>query len=433
MSMYLETSIVLGVMVVVFALCSWKLKSPEISMVVTAIAGALAGGLWFPVRLLVEGTFTYFDVGLIFITASVFINMYSATGAMNALVRKMVDRFYNRKWILFSILAVIMLIPGALTGAGSVSMFVVGGMIATVLRYMGISSVRTTAFIYVTSMLAAVAPPINLWAMLMAAQANMPYVGFTLPLAAPILVITVFTVVYLLRGGEPQPKEKILAELPQPPEGMNWFRILAPMLTFLVIVLLSQYAAFCMPTIGLPLNFLISAGVAVLCSPVKRSVKEWYSTVLDTMEQVFPLLATVISVGVLVNIMTATGVRGLIAITFVTLPTAFIYLTALFVLPMAQGSLSYGSAIILGTPMIFLFNSVGFNVTIVAAALSLMFPLGDCLPPSRISGRVAIEVSRYEGSYMSFLKGIFVPALFMGLVALFMLIKANWFNFLVLR
>lgn len=63
MSMYTETSIILAVMVVVFALCSWKLKSPEISMVITAIAGAFAGKLGFPVRLLVEGTFTYFDVG----------------------------------------------------------------------------------------------------------------------------------------------------------------------------------------------------------------------------------------------------------------------------------------------------------------------------------------------------------------------------------
>ena len=60
--MYAETSMVLAVMVIVFALASWKLKSPELSMVVTAIAGALAGGLGFPVRLLVEGTFTYFDV-----------------------------------------------------------------------------------------------------------------------------------------------------------------------------------------------------------------------------------------------------------------------------------------------------------------------------------------------------------------------------------
>ena len=158
--MYAETSFVLAVMVFTFALASWKLKSPELSMVITAVVGALAGGLGFPVRLLVEGTFTYFDVAFTFLTASIFINFYSATGAMDALVRKMVDRFFDRKWILFFLLAVIMLIPGALTGAGSVSMFVVGGMVATVLRFSGIKETRIVAFIYVTSMLAAVAPPI---------------------------------------------------------------------------------------------------------------------------------------------------------------------------------------------------------------------------------------------------------------------------------
>ena len=145
----------------------------------------------------------------------------------------------------------------------------------------------------------------------------------------------------------------------------------------------------------------------------------------------FPLLATVISVGVLVNIMAATGVRGLIAITFVTLPVRLIYAFAPFVLPFAQGALSYSSGIILGTPLIFLFNSIGVNVTIVATALSLIFPLGDCLPPSRISGRVAIEVSGYKGSYLSFLRSILVPAIFMGLVAVGMLIYANDFKWLI--
>ena len=29
-----------------------------------------------------EGMFTYFDVGMIFLTASIFINIYSETGAM---------------------------------------------------------------------------------------------------------------------------------------------------------------------------------------------------------------------------------------------------------------------------------------------------------------------------------------------------------------
>lgn len=418
-------------MVATFALASWVLKSPELSMVVTAVVGALVGGLGFPVRLLVEGTFTYFDVAFTFLTASIFINFYSATGAMDALVRGMVDRFYDRKWVLFFLLALIMLIPGALTGAGSVSMFVVGGMVATVLRFMGIRDVRIVAFIYVTSMLAAVAPPINLWVMLMCAQANMPYVGFDVPLLAPIALITVFTVFYLLRGGKPQPKEEILASLPESPKGMNAFRISAPLAVFVLLLILSKYAAFFMPILGIPLIFLVSTAVAMLLSPRRLGPSGWYRVLIETSEQVFPLLATVISVGVLVNVMTSTGVRGLIAITFVTLPVDWIYAFALIVLPLAQGSLSYSSAIILGTPLIFLFNSVGVNVTIVATALSLIYPLGDCLPPSRISGRVAIDVSGYAGSYLSFLRAILVPALFMGLVALGMLVYANHFRWLI--
>jgi len=277
----------------------------------------------------------------------------------------------------------------------------------------------------------AVAPPINLWVMLMCAQANMPYVGFEFPLLAPIALITVFTVFYLLRGGSPKDKETVLASLPQAHERMNWFRIAAPLLVFVVLILLSKYAAFSTPVLGIPLIFIISTAVAMLVSPVRKGALHWYGVLANTSEQVFPLLATVISVGVLVNIMTATGVRGLIAITFVTLPVYLIYAFALVVLPFAQESLSYSSGIILGTPLIFLFNSVGVNVTIVATALSLIFPLGDCLPPSRISGRVAIEVSGYQGTYVSFLRAIFVPALFMGLVALGMLMYANHFRWLI--
>jgi len=177
--------------------------------------------------------------------------------------------------------------------------------------------------------------------------------------------------------------------------------------------------------------FIICTIVSILVNPKKTSLAHYYEVVVNTMEQVFSLLATVVSVGVLVNIMTGTGVRGLIAITFITLPVLFIYSTVLIFGPLAQGSLSYGSAVILGTPIIFLFNSMGVNVIVVAAALSLIFPLGDCLPPSRIVGRVAIETVGYEGSYMSFLKTIAVPWLFMGGIALLMLIFANKLSFLV--
>jgi CitMHS family citrate-Mg2+:H+ or citrate-Ca2+:H+ symporter len=340
--------------------------------------------------------------------------------------------FYHKKWILFALMVLIMLIPGALTGAGSVSIFVVGGIVAKIMQYMGLSKVRTAGFIYVTAMLSAAAPPINLWAMIMAAGANMPYVGFTYVLLVPIVIIAVFTIIYFCRGGTAQKKEDIIAQIPQPPKNLTAIRIALPLLVLVALFLLSQFAAFSIPILGLPLMFILCTIVTILINPQKTSWKRYYEIIINTMEQVFPLLATVISVGVLVNVMTATGVRGLISITFITLPLFFVYATVLIFGPLAQGSLSYGSAIIIGVPIIFLFNTMGINNTVVAAAMSLIFPLGDCLPPSMIVGRVTIETVGYEGKYTEFLRTIAIPWLFMGCVALLMLIFANRLSFLVI-
>lgn len=427
--MYLKTSIVLAAMVISFALSSWKLKSAEISMVISSVVGALVAGLGIPARILVEGLFTNFDLAILFVCASIFINIYSYSGAMNVVTRRLVQHVDN-KWILLICMAVFMLIPGALTGAGSVSVFVLGGLVATVVRYMGLSEKKTVAFVFIFAILSAAAPPINLWTMLMTAQANMPYVGFSKLLLIPIIMVGTFTIIYLGHGTKRESKEKILAELPKPEIDMGWFRILCPLAVLVILILLSLYTPFSVPVFGLPLMFVIATVAAILCNPKKTTFKEYYGVVTRTMEQVFPLVATVISVGALVNVMAATGVRGLMSITFVTLPTIFIFLTVLFFCPFAQGCLSYGSAIIFGTPLIFMFNAAGMDTTVVCAALSLIFPIGDCLPPSRIVGRVSIETVGYKGSYMSFLKQIFLPLLFLGILTLVMLIIPNKLSFL---
>jgi CitMHS family citrate-Mg2+:H+ or citrate-Ca2+:H+ symporter len=431
LSTYVTTSYTLAAMVVTFAVSSWRFKSPELSMVVTALVGALVAGLGFPAHLFVEGTFTFLDLAFIFITACVFMNAYSEVGAMNALVRALVVGLHRRKWLLLMVLALLMLIPGALTGAGVVSVLVVGGLVAAVLRMMGLTEQRVAAFVFMLGILSAVAPPINVWAMLMAAGANMPYVGFDLVLLVPVLVVTVVTVVYLGWGAVPQSKEAILAGLPPLSPKMTWWRAAIPLVILLALALAAKYAAFTVPTLGFPLIFVICALSTVAIDPVRRPFSRWLTVINQTVEQVFPLVATMVSVGVLVNILAATGVRGLIAISFVALPIIGIYATSLFVCPLAQGSLGFGSAVILGTPLIFVFNAVGANVTVVAAAFSFLFALGDCLPPSRIVGRTAIETVGYKGSYMSFLKATAVPWLAMGIVALAMLMFPGKAAFLV--
>ncbi len=434
MSMTMATFILLLVMIATFILSSIKLKSPDISMVVAAVVLAIAGLIAFPdlgspVRYLVEGLFVNLDLAMLFIAASIFVNIYSNSGAVSTITRGLVKKVKN-KWILMSVLGLLMLIPGALTGAGSVSIFVLGGLVNTVLAYLGISKKKRTVFIFFFAILSAAAPPINLWTMLMTAQANMPYVGFTWLLLIPILIAGAFAIIFIGYGAKPSTTENILDELPPETEGMTWWRIVIPVATIVGLFLLALWAPWDIPVLGLPLMFVIAAIVAMLCNPKKTSAKGYLSILDDTMEQVFPLVANVLSIGVLQSAMAATGVRGLIGSTFVGLPLILIYCLIIVIGPITQGCFNYGCSVVLGGPLIFMFNTLGMDVTVVCAALSLIFPMGDCLPPSRIVGRLACEETKYTESYLGFLKTALLPMIVLGIMAVIMIVKPASFAFL---
>ena len=88
-------------------------------------------------------------------------------------------------------------------------------MVYSVIRYMGVSERKATAFIFVFAILSAACPPINLWTMLMTAQANKPYVGFESLLLIPIVLTGIFTIIFLGWGAKRAPKEEILKSLPE--------------------------------------------------------------------------------------------------------------------------------------------------------------------------------------------------------------------------
>ena len=434
MSVTSLTLILLIVMIVAFVLSSIKLKSPDISMVVAAVVIAIVGTFMFPdlgnpTRYLVEGLFVNLDLAMLFIAASLFVNIYAHSGAISTITRGIVEKIHN-KWLLMSIMGILMLIPGALTGAGSVSIFVLGGIVDTVLESLGISKKKRTVFIFFFAIMSAAAPPINLWTMLMTAQANMPYVGFTWLLLVPILIASAICIVFIGWGAEPTDREEVLKKIPEKTQGMTWWRILLPIATIVALFLVSLYFPWNIPVLGLPLMFVIAAVVAFLCDPVKATGKQWLGILDGTMEQVFPLVANVLSIGVLQSAMAATGVRGLIGSTCVGLSLVLIYSLILIVGPICQGCFNYGCSVVLGGPLIFMFNTMGMDVTVICAALSLIFPIGDCLPPSRIVGRLACEETGYKESYMGFLKTALVPVLAIGLIAVLMIVKPIWFTFL---
>ncbi len=427
--MFTSTQIILAVMVLVYIVAKALKTSTELSMFLAAIAGALAGGAGIPARHIAEGAFTYFDIILIFVSATLFMNLFKKSGGIAFIIRGILKKFHRRKSILFILITILLLIPGALTGAGSVTVLIMGGMISVVLGYMGLSKPKIGAIIFLIAGLSAAAPPVSLWAMLTAAGVNMPYVGFFLPLLIPCVVLALLTIFILGWKGQPIDLEKALKELPEAPKKMNWIRVLLPFLLFLTLVILGRVIPHSFPILGLPLIFVISALVTVLTSPVKLQI---LTISRDTVKQLLPLIGTLTCVGILVQIMTLTGVRGLIAISIVTLPIVVVFSSLFLVLPVSEAVLMWGAAPVLGVPLILLFNTIGLNPIIALAGMSIIWPLGDALPPTAIIGRLTKDTVGIEEPYTQMLKYCIVPALIIAVVGTLMVIFSKSLSFLTL-
>lgn len=427
--MFFHSGLVLAVIVVAFAVARWCKLNTELAMLTAAIAGALAHGKGLPIRHLVEGSFTYFDVCLIFITATFFMNLVKESGGVSFMVRAIITRFHKYRAICLLLLTLVLLIPGALTGAGAATVLTVGTLVGTVLTYMGVSATRTAAIIFLCSAMSAAAPPINLWAMMTAAGSNMPYVGFMLPLLILTVSGAVFSMFYLARKGTPIDLEKALRELPVPPAEMNWLRVGLPFVVLLCLILAGRIWPFQMPILGLPLIFLISAITAVLVSPKRLPILQIAS---DTVHSLIPLVGIMIVVGILIQVMALSGARGLISLGVVTLPLGVLFATLFLILPISEGLLQYAVAPLLGVPLILLFNMKGLDPIMALSAMAVMWPLGDCLPPTAVVGRATVIELKYKGDYFKeFVKACFVPMAFILLVCTLFIIFSSKLTFLI--
>jgi len=176
------------------------------------------------------------------------------------------------------------------------------------------------------------------------------------------------------------------------------------------------------------LEFSIAALVALLLSPKRIN---FLASSRDTIRVLLPLLATVAIVGSLQQIMTVTGVRGLISYAVISTPLLLLYPLLIVLIPVSEGVLTYGAAAIIGIPLIWFLNSIGMHATVVIAGLSLLWPLGDGLPPTALIGRLTLMVSDYRESYWSFLRETWLPWLLITAAGILMVIFSAKLGFLV--
>ncbi|HPM95338.1 MAG TPA: C4-dicarboxylate ABC transporter, partial [Mesotoga sp.] len=340
--MYFHAGLILAVIAVTFAVAKYFKLSVELSMLLAAIAAGIvhAGGA-IPVRHLVEGSFTYLDVCLIFITATFFMNLLKESGGVAFMVRKIVITFHKTRLLCLFFLTVLLLIPGALTGSGAATVLTVGTLVGTVLSYMGISEKRVAAIIFICAAMSAAAPPVNLWAMMAAAGSNMPYVGFFQPLLVLSAIGAFFAMFFLGAKGKNVELEKALKELPEPPEKMNWLRVGIPFAVLIFLIMAGRIWPFSTPTIGLPLMFVLASVSAILLSPKKLQILR---IATETIHSLIPLVGIMIVVGILIQVMALSGARGLISLGVVTLPLWVLFSTLFLILPVSEGLLQYAVA-----------------------------------------------------------------------------------------
>lgn len=425
MTMFTHSTLVLVALVVVFALAKKLRLTTELSMLTATIAAVLIH-LILPqgvdprsplpfveiVRHLVEGSVTYLDICLLFLTATFFMTIYKESGGVAYIVRVIVKTFHAHRFVCLILLTAVMLVPGAITGSGATTVLTVGGLVSSVLVAMGVSEDRRVALIFILAAMSAACPPINLWAMMAAAGSNMPYVGFTVPLGFLSIVGALFATFYLAGKGEKIHLDEAMATLPEPPKGWNGLRAALPFLVLIVIILCGRVIPESFPVVGLPLTFMLCAGTVLLVAPKGTKINV-IDVACTTVKNLQGLVGIMVVVGMLNQIMTLTGARGLLSLAVVTLPVAVLFATLWIILPVAEGVLQYAVAPLFGVPLIMLFNMLGYDPIVALSTWAVMLPLGDCLPPTAVVGRAAVMELDYKGNYYKgFVKTALVPMLF---------------------
>jgi len=415
------------VMVGVFiALAFWRRQPIGISLMFGAIAGGLMSSLQgqgLHPRHLVEGAFTYFDPMLIIFTAMFFMRVIEENGALKSLANLIIEKLGRKPLLLTVVITFFIMFPAMLTGITTTSVLTTGALIAPILITLGMPRVTTGAMIALISIMGMFAPPINLLAMLIGQGVDLPYIGFAGPLAFaafPLALVAAFTLGYpFLRKANPQspPSEK---------PGYRLSRLILYLPLLVVVVLMAAVRLFpgTIPDIGVPLIFTIGGITGLFCGRKVSMLKAAYRALMTGL----PVLGLLAGIGMFLQVMTFTGVRGLLVVTVLSLPISLTYLGLFISLPVFGGISAFASAMVFGIP--FLLSLLGLNEIVVCSGIALLAGLGDVMLPSAIEARFAAQISGVK-NYLLIVRKCFPFVIGFGLFAIGMIHWANELAFLV--
>ena len=343
----------------------------------SAVVGLLISGNVTNVRHLVEGTFGYFDVMLIIATAMIFMKALEESGILQEISKRMVRRFGKRKIPLTLVSMFLVMIPGMLTGSSTAAALTTGRFVIPVLIGAGFPKTRAAVLVSLGSILGMIAPPVNVPVMIIGSGIDMPYVGFDIPL----LILTIpMAILISLWAALSTKGEAVTVNLKEDnsQDSIPGFRVYIPLLVVLALMIASRIFGGGYLDVGIPFMFVIGTVFALFCG---KPVAIW-KTIVEGVGLAMPVMGILAGAGMFVQIMTLSGVRGLIVTTALDIPSNWLIIVAALTLPLFGAISAYASSSVMGVPIVLAL--LGNNEIVTAAALSLMAALGDLIPPIAI-------------------------------------------------
>ena len=410
----------------VFLVGNFLLKLPvSLSMIAGAVAGALVGGEGLPIRHFFEGTFVYMDTILIISTAMIFMTVIQESGALEALNALIVSKFYKVPAVLLVLLMIIIMFPGMITGSSTAAVLSAGAIVAPILLLMGIPAPQTGAILAVGAIMGMAAPPVNIPAMLIAGGVDMPYIGFEGPLAFLTFPGAIFTVLFVgLRYCKNLDYDKIKHALNLEIGKRYGVKLYIPIIVLVVLMMACRMLPNVVPNLGMPLIFLISSVVGMFTGKKVNFLDVTYNAMKTTV----PVLGKLMGVGMFIQIMTLTGVRGYIVGSCFNFGLVILYAAVCLIMPAFGAVSSYGAASVLGVPFLLALLDTGDQI-VIAATLSFICSLGDLMPPTALAGNYAAQIVKEK--YSKVLRYCAIPFAACVLFGLFVLLKSGSLGFLV--
>ena len=415
--------LILLLMVGVFILLAVLFKLPMgVSIALSALAGALAGGEGIALRHLIEGAFGFFDLILIIASAMLFMKVLQESGILDSLVAVILKTFYRNRVPLLLTVMLFLMFPGMITGSSLAAVLSTGPLIAPVLMKLGLPRLKTAAFVALGAILGMIAPPVNILVMIMGGGVDMPYVGLTLPLLVIVVPLAVIIALGLgLKDIKSISADEMKALLPISFSQKYGLRLYLPLLIVLALMIIQNIHVAFIPDLGLPAIFFIGSLAGLVCGRRFNFLKATQKAV----EEAMPILSILAGVGMFIQIMTLTGARGWAVLTFLSLPPVLLYASIGLSMPLFGGVSAFGSASILGVP--FLLTLIDKNALITSSALSAIVGIGDLMPPAAMAARFSAQVVG-EKSFFKVLRYCLVPAMLILAMGIGVLLAAPWLD-----